>query len=191
MRRVTMLAALAATLLAAPGFAQQPDLGQPLAFHALGRRGGREHPRPVALRPGDGGDALGRSHARRRMGMENHAGHAALGRLARQHLRRAAGAQIAKEPQDAFWGGYHAYFADPDGYYWEVAHNPGWELDENGMVVDFGKIKEVVMALDHAFINDVVKINPTAENIAKWIHDLGASHSFLMDTLYASLVMKF
>ncbi len=27
--------------------------------------------------------------------------------------------------------------------------------------------------------------------IAKWIHDLGASHSFLMDTLYASLVMKF
>ncbi len=27
------------------------------------------------------------------------------------------------------------------------------------------------MKLDHAFINDIVKTNPTAENIAKWIHD--------------------
>lgn len=45
------------------------------------------------------------------------------------------------------------------------------ELDENGMVVDFTHIKDVVMKLDHAFINDIVKINPTAENIAKWIHD--------------------
>jgi 6-pyruvoyltetrahydropterin/6-carboxytetrahydropterin synthase len=44
-------------------------------------------------------------------------------------------------------------------------------LDENGMVVDFTKIKDVVMQLDHAFINDVVHVNPTAENIAKWIHD--------------------
>lgn len=45
------------------------------------------------------------------------------------------------------------------------------ELDENGMVVDFTKIKEVAKQLDHAFINDVVKVNPTAENIAKWLHD--------------------
>ncbi len=36
-------------------------------------------------------------------------------------LARNAGAQIVKESQDAFWGGYHAYFADLDGYYWEVA----------------------------------------------------------------------
>lgn len=45
------------------------------------------------------------------------------------------------------------------------------KLDENGMVVDFTHIKDVVMQLDHAFINDIVKVNPTAENIAKWIHD--------------------
>ena len=45
------------------------------------------------------------------------------------------------------------------------------ELAENGMVVDFTHIKDVVMKLDHAFINDIVKTNPTAENIAKWIHD--------------------
>ena len=30
-------------------------------------------------------------------------------------LVRNAGGRIVKEPQDVFWGGYHAYFADPDG----------------------------------------------------------------------------
>jgi catechol 2,3-dioxygenase-like lactoylglutathione lyase family enzyme len=50
-------------------------------------------------------------------------------------LARSAGATIAKEPQSVFWGGYHGYFADPDGYYWEVAHNPFWKFDENDMVI--------------------------------------------------------
>ena len=34
----------------------------------------------------------------------------------------AAGATLVKEPQGAFWGGYSGYFADPDGYLWELAH---------------------------------------------------------------------
>ena len=50
-------------------------------------------------------------------------------------LARKAGATIAKEPQKVFWGGYHAYFADPDGYYWEVAYNPFVPFDENDMLV--------------------------------------------------------
>ncbi|TGK34380.1 VOC family protein [Leptospira gomenensis] len=37
-----------------------------------------------------------------------------------------AGAKIIKRPQDVFWGGYSGYFQDPDGYYWEVAWNPGF-----------------------------------------------------------------
>ena len=37
---------------------------------------------------------------------------------------RQAGVKITKEPQSVFWGGYHAYFQDPDGYLWEVAWNP-------------------------------------------------------------------
>jgi hypothetical protein len=37
---------------------------------------------------------------------------------------RAAGAVVTKEPQKTSWGGYHGYFKDPDGYLWEVAHNP-------------------------------------------------------------------
>ena len=36
----------------------------------------------------------------------------------------AAGAALIKRPQKVFWGGYSGYFADPDGYLWEVAHNP-------------------------------------------------------------------
>lgn len=48
---------------------------------------------------------------------------------------RRAGAKITKEPQDAFWGGYHAYFTDPDGYYWEIAYGPMFEFDENDMLL--------------------------------------------------------
>jgi uncharacterized protein len=35
-----------------------------------------------------------------------------------------AGAVIVKEPQDTFYGGYGAYFRDPDGHLWEVVYNP-------------------------------------------------------------------
>ena len=40
----------------------------------------------------------------------------------------AAGATIMKPAQDVFWGGYSGYFADPDGYLWEVAYNPFTDL---------------------------------------------------------------
>jgi len=39
-------------------------------------------------------------------------------------LAISAGAKPVKKPQDVFWGGYSGYFADPDGYLWEVAYNP-------------------------------------------------------------------
>lgn len=35
-----------------------------------------------------------------------------------------AGATLIKAPTRADWGGYHAYFSDPDGHLWEIAHNP-------------------------------------------------------------------
>ena len=40
----------------------------------------------------------------------------------------SAGARAVKKPQDVFWGGYSGYFADPDGYLWEVAYNPFTDL---------------------------------------------------------------
>lgn len=45
---------------------------------------------------------------------------------------RAKGVRILKEPQKVFWGGYSAYFADPDGNCWEVAYNPFFPFDEQG-----------------------------------------------------------
>lgn len=49
-------------------------------------------------------------------------------------LVRRAGGKIIKEPVETFWGGYHAYFADLDGYCWEVAWGPMFEYDENGLL---------------------------------------------------------
>ena len=43
-----------------------------------------------------------------------------------------SGAQIVKEPQDTFWGGYSGYFTDLDGYYWEIAWGPMFEFNNNG-----------------------------------------------------------
>lgn len=48
---------------------------------------------------------------------------------------RAAGADIIKKPQGVFWGGYHSYFADPDGHLWEVAHNPFTQVDAQGRFI--------------------------------------------------------
>ncbi len=49
-------------------------------------------------------------------------------------LARAAGATILKEPQTAAFGGFHCYFADPSGFRWEIATNPGWHVDQSGHV---------------------------------------------------------
>ncbi len=37
-------------------------------------------------------------------------------------LAVAAGGTLEKPAHDTFWGGYAGYFADPDGYLWEVAY---------------------------------------------------------------------
>ena len=47
----------------------------------------------------------------------------------------ARGATIAKQPEEAYWGGYSGYFRDPDGHSWEVAYNPYWEIGEDGRVL--------------------------------------------------------
>lgn len=38
---------------------------------------------------------------------------------------RAAGATVVSDGVERDWGGYTGYFADPDGFRWEVAFNPG------------------------------------------------------------------
>ncbi len=46
----------------------------------------------------------------------------------------AAGATLLKPAEDTDWGGYAGYFADPDGYPWEVAWNPHFPLLDDGRV---------------------------------------------------------
>lgn len=46
----------------------------------------------------------------------------------------AAGGRLVRRGEKAPWGGYRGYFADPDGFLWEVCFNPFFPLDENGFV---------------------------------------------------------
>jgi uncharacterized protein len=45
----------------------------------------------------------------------------------------SVGASIVKPAQPTEWGGYHGYFADPDGHHWEIAHNPFWPIGPHGV----------------------------------------------------------
>ena len=47
---------------------------------------------------------------------------------------KTAGAKILKPAQEAFWGGYSGYFADPDNFAWEVAWNPTFPIADDGAI---------------------------------------------------------
>ena len=51
-----------------------------------------------------------------------------------------AGAVVTRPAGETFYGGYATCFADPDGHIWEIAHNPGFTLAEDGSLIlpDFG-----------------------------------------------------
>ncbi len=46
-----------------------------------------------------------------------------------------AGATISRPAAKTFYGGYAGVFCDPDGHAWEVAHNPGFELRDDGTLI--------------------------------------------------------
>ena len=78
------------------------------------------------------------------------------------------------------------------GHSWTVeAAVTGTRLDELGMLVDFklvkGRLRELLETLDHMFLNDLepfsVGINPTAENIAKYIYSEMAKAEFLTEDI--------
>jgi predicted lactoylglutathione lyase len=52
----------------------------------------------------------------------------------------AAGATVTRPPAETFYGGYAGVFLDPDGHAWEIAHNPGFTLADDGSLElpDFG-----------------------------------------------------
>ena len=47
----------------------------------------------------------------------------------------AAGGTVTKPPKPSPFGGiFAAHVADPNGIVWEIAHNPGWSIGEDGAV---------------------------------------------------------
>jgi catechol 2,3-dioxygenase-like lactoylglutathione lyase family enzyme len=47
---------------------------------------------------------------------------------------RAAGGRVVSGPVRASWGGLIAHVADPDGFRWEIAWNPGLVVEPDGTV---------------------------------------------------------
>ena len=45
-----------------------------------------------------------------------------------------AGGRIVRPAAPADCGGTTGAFADPDGYVWEVAHNPSWTIADDGSI---------------------------------------------------------
>ena len=46
----------------------------------------------------------------------------------------AAGGTLIRNAGSTSWGGTNGYFADPDGFRWEVAHNSGFRVTADGKV---------------------------------------------------------
>ena len=44
------------------------------------------------------------------------------------------GGRVLREGDEPPHGGYRGYVADPDDHAWEVAWNPAWSIDPNGLV---------------------------------------------------------
>lgn len=79
---------------------------------------------------------------------------------------------IVKESFDAahFLKDYKGKCAKIHGHTWYVeVEIQGEKLDKTGMLIDFGEIKKKIREIlpDHEFLNEVIPINPTAENLSK------------------------
>lgn len=56
------------------------------------------------------------------------------------------------------------------GHNWEIElYFRSKQLNKDGMVIDFAHVKREIMdQFDHKNLNDVLSINPTAENLARY-----------------------
>jgi len=70
------------------------------------------------------------------------------------------------------------------GHNWTVTvHMHGAQLNDSGMLMDFKHIKDKIQSqFDHAVLNDIIP-QPTAENIAKYIHDQLAPLCYRVDII--------
>lgn len=78
-----------------------------------------------------------------------------------------------------FLRGYKGKCANIHGHRWKVEIMlQGADLDELGILIDFmdvkNMLKDVLNTFDHKMVNDVPpfdRMNPTAENISKFVYD--------------------
>lgn len=72
-----------------------------------------------------------------------------------------AGAHQLELPYESPCQGLH-------GHNWMVsAHVKSTKLSKHGMILDFKHIKDYLKQYDHQVINNMVDVNPTAENLAR------------------------
>ncbi len=79
--------------------------------------------------------------------------------------------------------GYNGKCSRLHGHTWKVSvwvKGDENQLDDVGILWDFGNLKDVVKELDHCYLNDILKENPTSENITLHIYKkLKSSYSKL------------
>ena len=64
---------------------------------------------------------------------------------------------------------YEGKCANLHGHRWHVTVYAKGQIKSNGMLIDFTKIKGEIDKLDHQYLNNIVKFNPTAENIVIYL----------------------
>ena len=83
---------------------------------------------------------------------------------------------IVKDSFDAahFLKDYKGKCAKIHGHTWNIEIEiSGEQLDKTGMLIDFGDIKKIIKNIlpDHEFLNEVLPINPTAENLSRYFYE--------------------
>lgn len=68
-------------------------------------------------------------------------------------------------------------------------------LNDVGILVDFGIVKQIKIRLDHGFLNELINVNPTAENICMWIfhfvrRQINNDHIKIRVRVYENCVLK-
>ena len=74
--------------------------------------------------------------------------------------------------------GYKGNCGNMHGHSWKFTVTVDGQVDPHtSMVIDFKALKEIVNKLvvdklDHKILNHIIGVNPTAENLAKWIYEV-------------------
>ncbi|MCK4798383.1 MAG: 6-carboxytetrahydropterin synthase [Spirochaetes bacterium] len=74
-----------------------------------------------------------------------------------------------------FLKGYQGKCSQMHGHTWKICvwvKGDEKEKDVVGILWDFSNLKKVVYELDHKFLNDVIKQNPSVENISLFVYEM-------------------